>query len=149
MKENSKTESAGKFVDAIINIRQAIKHHFQMRLKEIHGLEITYEMFQVLTVLWNTHQVQINQQEIANSIQKGKASLTPLIDNLVRINLVSRMEDPADRRNKIIELTREGKQYEKKFQPLFDEFYALIQGDLSNKKLEEITGLILQMRNRI
>lgn len=147
MKHSMEKEAIIDFVDAIINIRQAIKHHFQMKINSIEGLEISYEMFQVLTVLWNKNLV--NQQEIANATQKGKASLTPLIDNLAKINLVTRTEDPVDRRNKIISLTAEGKQYKKKFEPIYTEFYDLMQGNMPNKKVTELTGILLTMRNKI
>lgn len=147
MKHSMEKEVIIDFVDAIINIRQAIKHHFQMKINSIEGLEISYEMFQVLTVLWNKNLV--NQQEIANATQKGKASLTPLIDNLAKINLVTRTEDPVDRRNKIIALTAEGKQYKKKFEPIYAEFYDLMQGNMPNKKVTELTGILLTMRNKI
>src|ERR1700744_1115774 len=116
------------FVDALINARQAIKQLAQQKIKDLHDREITYEMLQVLIVLWKKHQV--NQQEIANRVQKNKASLTPLIDSLVKKNLVTRATDPSDRRNKIISLTATGKQYKKKFAPMMTEMYAIIKGSI-------------------
>lgn len=129
------------FVDAVINVRQAIKQLAQQKLRELHDREITYEMLQVLIVLWKKHQV--NQQEVANATQKNKASLTPLIDNLVGIDLVTRSEDPGDRRNKIITLTKRGKEYKKKFTPMINEIYLLAKGNIPDEKLNEITGLLL------
>src|ERR1700723_181319 len=114
MKRNQKEDDAiVEFVDAVITVRQAIKQLAQQKIKDLHDREITYEMLQVLIVLWKKHQV--NQQEIANRVQKNKASLTPLIDSLVKKKLIIRSEDPGDRRNKIISLTRTGQQYKKKF----------------------------------
>jgi MarR family transcriptional regulator, organic hydroperoxide resistance regulator len=129
------------FVDAVINVRQAMKQLTQQKIRERHDREMTYEMFQVLIVLWKKSQV--NQQEVANAVQKNKASLTPLIDNLVKINLVTRSEDPGDRRNKIISLTNKGKEYKKKFAPVVAEIYTLIKGNMPDEKLAEITRLLL------
>src|SRR3569832_781241 len=98
------------FMDNLIAVRQAVKIFFQRRVKELDS-DISYEMFQVLNVLWRKNEV--NQQEIANAVQKGKASLTPLIDNLVKLQLVTRTEDSADRRNKIITLTKEGQAFQR------------------------------------
>ncbi len=145
MKEEN-NQAMINFVDAIITARQAVKHYFQQRTKDTHS-EVSYEMFQVLNILWRKNEV--NQQEIANSVQKGKASLTPLIDNLVKINLVTRTEDPADRRNKIIALTTEGKLYKKKFAPMINEFYELFNADVPEQEIKEFTAMLLKMSAKI
>src|SRR5882757_5389633 len=135
------------FLDAVINVRQAMKQISQQKIRERHDREMTYEMFQVLNVLWKKNQV--NQQEVANTVQKNKASVTPLIDNLVKINLVTRSEDPEDRRNKIISLTNKGQEYKKKFTPMLNEIYTLIKGNIPDEKLVEITRLLLMVCGNI
>jgi DNA-binding MarR family transcriptional regulator len=147
MEDNSNIQLISHFVDAIVTARQSIKSFIQPRIKEVYGHEISYEMFQVLNVLWRKNEV--NQQEIANAVQKGKASLTPLIDNLVKIKLVTRTEDAIDRRNKIISLTTEGKLYKQKFDPMINEFYALFKGNLSDEKIRELTDLLLQVSHNV
>ena len=142
MKKNKKESDAIiDFVDAVITVRQAIKQLAQKKIKDLHDRELTYEMLQVLLVLWKKNQV--NQQEVANTVQKNKASLTPLIDNLVKKKLVTRSEDPGDRRNKIISLTQTGKQYKKKFAPMMTELYALIKGSIPDEKLQQTTTILL------
>ena len=142
MKKNQKEGDAIiEFVDAVITVRQAIKQLAQKKIKDLHDRELTYEMLQVLIVLWKKNQV--NQQEVANTVQKNKASLTPLIDNLVKKKLVTRSEDPDDRRNKIISLTRTGKQYKKKFAPMMTELYSLIKGSIPDEKLQQTTTILL------
>lgn len=146
MENQTTNETMSLFVDAVITARQSVKHYFQQKIKETHE-QVSYEMLQVLSVLWKKQ--QCNQQEIANTIQKGKASLTPLIDNLARINLVIRTEDSADRRNRIISLTEEGKLYKKKFEPMMNAFYASFNANLSEEKIKEITGLLLKMSRNL
>lgn len=136
-----------EFVDAIICVRQSIKQLAQQKLRELHDREITYEMLQVLTVLWKKH--QINQQVVADAIQKHKASLTPLLDNLVGMGLVTRSEDPGDRRNKIITLTKKGKDYKKKFLPMINDIYTVVKGNIPDEKLKELTGLLLLISGNI
>jgi DNA-binding MarR family transcriptional regulator len=147
MKKQKDHEAISEFVDAVINVRQAMKQLAQQKIKERHDREMTYEMFQVMMVLWKKHQV--NQQEVANAVQKNKASLTPLIDNLVKINLVTRSEDPDDRRNKIISLTKKGKEYKRKFAPMITEIYTIVKGNMPDEKLREITGLLLTVSGNI
>ncbi|MDR3711338.1 MAG: MarR family winged helix-turn-helix transcriptional regulator [Puia sp.] len=144
--ENANYEEMSLFVDAVVATRQAIKHHFQQKLKETKS-EVTYEMVQVLNVLWKKRKV--NQQEIANAVQKGKASLTVIIDQLSQLNLVIRSEDPADRRNKIIRLTKEGLTYKRKFEPVMREFYASFNTGIPAQKIREVTGLLLKMAGHI
>jgi DNA-binding MarR family transcriptional regulator len=146
-KNKKDSEAIVEFVDAVINARHTIKQLAQQKIKDLHDRELSYEMLQVLLVLWKKNQV--NQQEVADTIQKSKASLTPLIDKLVKKKLVTRSEDPADRRNKIISLTRTGKEYRKKFAPMMTDIYALIKGKIADEKLKEATGLLLAVSENI
>lgn len=119
-----------------------MKQFIQRKLRK-HGIDLTYEMLQVLTVLWRKG--KMNQQDIADNIQKNKASLTSLLDNLEKRGLVMRSEDPSDRRNKIISLTPLGLQYRVQFQPIFNEFYETLSKDVSKEKLREIGMLLNQI----
>ncbi|HWK06665.1 MAG TPA: MarR family transcriptional regulator [Puia sp.] len=147
IRKQKDNEAVIDFVDAVITIRQVIKQLAQQKIREWHDRELTYEMLQVMMVLWRKNQV--NQQEVANTVQKNKASLTPLIDNLVKIDLVTRSEDPGDRRNKIISLTNKGKEYKKKFSPMMNEIYALIKGNMDDEKLKEMTRLLLMVSGKV
>lgn len=148
MQRKSADDTAiSEFVDAIICVRQTIKQLAQQKLRELYDREITYEMLQVLIVLWKRH--QINQQEVANAIQKHKASLTPLLDSLVKMGLVTRREDSGDRRNKIITLTQRGKDYKRKFSPMINDIYRAVKGNIPDHRLEEVTVLLLAVKENI
>jgi len=134
------------FVENLIAVRQLIKSFFQRRLKEIDG-EVSYEMFQVLNALW--HKNELNQQDIANAIQKGKASLTPLIDNLVKLRMVTRTEDSNDRRNKIITVTAGGRSFQKKMEPTIMEFYAQCSEGISLKEIQLSNSLLSKILNQV
>ena len=70
------------------------------------GIDITTEQWTVLSCLWDKD--KIIQQEICDLTQKDKPSVTRLIDNLEKKDLVKRVSDPADRRNNLIHLTPNG-----------------------------------------
>ncbi|GLU55495.1 MarR family winged helix-turn-helix transcriptional regulator [Dyadobacter frigoris] len=129
-------------IDAILNIRIAMKQYVQRRIRK-DKLDLTYEMVQVLGVLWRKG--EMNQQEIADRVQKNKASLTSLLDNLAKRNLITRNEDPADRRNKIISLTDSGKEYEKQLEPLLEGFYQILAKNLPRQDMKKITGFLKNM----
>lgn len=133
-------------IDAILNVRLGMKQFLQRRIKE-ENIDLTYEMLQVLTVLWRSG--DLNQQDIANRIQKNKASLTSLLDNLAKRKLIIRSEDPSDRRNKIVSLTKLGREYKEQFAPIFNQFYAIFQKDISKDKLIAITESLNHMHQNL
>ncbi len=71
------------------------------------GIDITTEQWTVLSCLWDKD--KIIQQVICDLTQKDKPSVTRLIDNLEKKNLVKRISDPADRRNNLIHLSSQGR----------------------------------------
>jgi len=115
-------ENFSTFLHALSKVTAAMKGFMRQKFKE-HGVDITFEMLQVLRFLWQKNGV--NQQEIADAVLKDKASLTYLIDNLVRRKLVQRTEDSQDRRNKIIFLTNEGQQMKELIEPWMKEMYQI------------------------
>jgi DNA-binding MarR family transcriptional regulator len=127
MSKIKKSEITIEFTRRLLTVNTAYRQFIQCRLKE-QKIGLTYEMLQVMGCLWK--QDGINQQEITNITVKDKASMTYLIDNLTKRNLVKRQEDPDDRRNKLIYLTAEGKSLKKKIQPLIDEMYELASKDI-------------------
>jgi len=71
------------------------------------GLDITPEQWTVLAFLWGEDGV--TQQTLCNSTFKDKPSMTRLIDNLAKQNLVYRNTSETDRRSNFIYLTDLGR----------------------------------------
>ena len=130
------------FTKLINKVHMAFRQFMQQKFKE-HNIDITFEMVQVMGHLW--HQDGVNQQEIANAILKDKTSLTYLIDNLTRRNLVERREDNLDRRNKLIFLTPEGRLLRETILVWINEMYALAGQDISEKTLLENMCILEKM----
>ncbi len=124
----------------VIALRAGIKQFYYQKIKELN-LDITYEMMQVMAVLWR--KTEVNQQDIAEAVQKSKASITPLIDNLCKRGLVTRISDPSDRRNNKIELTEKGFLFQETMAPVQDELFQRIS-KVSSK--EEIIHLREQLQ---
>lgn len=137
--QKAKRELAELFARTVIRVNQAFRQFTQVKLKEM-GLDLTFEMLQVLGCLWQKD--GINQQEIADLTMKDKASMTYLIDNLSRRHLLYRQEDANDRRNKLIFLTDEGKALRQQIQPWVEEMY-IRAGE--NTPMETLQECIRQM----
>jgi len=133
-----------QLIHEIIALRVAIKQFYFQKIKDMN-LDVTYEMVQVLAVLWREH--ELNQQEIAELVQKSKASVTPLIDNLCKRDLVQRIPDPADRRNNKIILTEKGWEYHKHLEPVQKELYEKIIKNTQIKDLSEINNQLRLLKN--
>ncbi|HWW38675.1 MarR family transcriptional regulator [Pedobacter sp.] len=131
---------------AVIEMRSRSRQFIQARIKE-NQLNITYEMLEVLMCLWEKD--GINQQEIASRIIKEKASMTYLIDNLSKRELVKREEDESDRRNNLIYLTGKGKHLQEELLPWAMEMYTTASADLSADAIISSTKLIQQLTRNI
>src|SRR5712671_6057480 len=74
------------------------------------GLPITIEQWSVLYHLWK--QDGISQQELCNATFRDKPSITRLVDNLEKLQLVKRVASEHDRRITRIYLTKQGQKLE-------------------------------------
>ncbi len=70
------------------------------------GLPITIEQWSVLYHLWK--QDGMSQQELCNATFRDKPSITRLVDNLEKLQLVKRVASSEDRRINLICLTKTG-----------------------------------------
>jgi len=127
-------------------MKNYLRQYIQVKIKE-NDLNITFELLEIMSLLWTKD--GINQQELAAVAVRDKSSITYLIDNLVKRNLVTRIEDQNDRRNKIIYLTKEGKQLHKQVYPWVIEMYAKATGNVEATEIGEAMGLIKKMNQNL
>ena len=91
-------------------------------------LNLTIEQWSVLYHLWK--QDGISQQELCNATFRDKPSITRLVDNLEKLQLVKRVSSDSDRRMNLIFLTKQA-------QKLQDESMGLAEQTL-NEALEGV-----------
>ena len=82
----------------------AIARRLQRKINTA-GLNLTIEQWSVLYHLWKED--GRSQQELCNATFRDKPSITRLIDNLEKLNLVKRVADEKDRRINKVYLTRQ------------------------------------------
>jgi DNA-binding MarR family transcriptional regulator len=70
------------------------------------GLNLTIEQWSVLYQLWK-HDGS-SQQELCNGTFRDKPSITRLVDNLEKLQLVKRVASESDRRINLVYLTKQG-----------------------------------------
>jgi len=96
----------------------AIARRLQKKLNAA-GLNITIEQWSVLYHLWK--QEGISQQELCNATFRDKPSITRLVDNLEKLNLVKRVASENDRRINLIYLTRQAQKLQEETMVLAEE----------------------------
>lgn len=102
-----------QLIFAILNgkVSSAINRRLTRNFKS-YNVDITPEQWTVLLYLWEKDGV--TQQELCNATFKDKPSMTRLIDNMERVNLVVRISSKVDRRTNMIHLTKCGRDIEEK-----------------------------------
>jgi DNA-binding MarR family transcriptional regulator len=83
------------------------------------GLNLTIEQWSVLYHLWK--QEGISQQELCNATFRDKPSITRLVDNLERLDLVKRVPSENDRRINLIYLTKQAQKLQEQSMGLAEE----------------------------
>ncbi len=107
----------------------AIARRLQKNFKQ-NGVDITIEQWSVLYHLWK--QDGMSQQQLCECTFRDKPSITRLVDNLEKLNLVRRVASKDDRRINMIYLTPEA-------QPLQEQTTELA-GQTLNEALEGVTN---------
>ena len=131
---------------SILEVHSTFKTIVQRSLTKLNK-DITFEMMQVLVELWKSDGV--NQQILAQKTVKDKSSLSYLINNLEKRNLVYRKEDENDRRNKLIYLTDAGDKLRYDFTPLLEDIYIQMAKKLNNKDIEKIIFFMSELNQII
>jgi len=83
------------------------------------GVNLTIEQWSVLYHLWKEDGK--SQQDLCNATFRDKPSITRLVDNLEKQNLVKRMADEKDRRINKIFLTKEAQKLEEETMQMAEE----------------------------
>ena len=83
------------------------------------AMNLTIEQWSVLYHLWK--QEGISQQELCNATFRDKPSITRLVDNLEKLNLVKRVASENDRRINLIYLTKQAQKLQEETMAIADE----------------------------
>ncbi|HMT95611.1 MAG TPA: MarR family winged helix-turn-helix transcriptional regulator [Ferruginibacter sp.] len=119
----------------------AMSRRLQKNFKQA-GVEITIEQWSVLYHLWKAD--GMSQQQLCDATFKDKPSITRLVDNLEKINLVKRVASKDDRRINLIFLTPEAQTLQEKSMDLANQTLNEALKGVTNGQVE-IAKEVLQM----
>ena len=122
--------------------RNQVRQIVLAKIKE-NNINITYEMLEIMSCLWKKD--GCNQQELADMTLRDKSSMTYLVDNLVKRQMVKRVEDENDRRNNLIYLTDTGIALKETLFSWAAEVYAVGTVDVDPTALQNAIALLQKM----
>lgn len=111
----------------------------QKKLKE-NGYKITVDQWLIIKVLMENP--GISQQEIAEKVFKDNASVTRIIELLVKSKYLHRKVNPKDRRTSILTVTPEGEDIIEKVHNLVLQNRKIAQTGLTLEELENLNATL-------
>lgn len=111
------------------------------------GYDITVEQFSILAVLW--YEEGINQQFLADHLDRDKTTITRVVKNMEKSNLLVRVPDQADKRNNLIYLTSKGKELQNDLILLSGKTYVQALGNLPEDNLNQAISLFQKILNNL
>lgn len=114
---------------------------FAMKKIREKGYKITIDQWLIIkSILENP---EITQQELAKNVFKDNASVTRIIDLMVKSNYLNRKVDTNDRRKSILSVTKEGKDIIEKVQNIVLENRKIALEGIDKEDLDAM-DIILQ-----
>lgn len=146
MAEQTIADKAKELLRSMGEVRYSLRQFISARLKE-EGTDITVELLEILAYLYRKD--GMNQQEIADLMIKDKSSMTYQIDGLVKRELVKRVEDENDRRNKLIFLTEKGKNVQTMLHSWVAELYEKSVMGIEEKEIDTALAMVQKMSENL
>lgn len=104
------------------------------------ALELTLTQLKSLMVLTTAGTLPIHQ--LADVLRLGRPATSTLVEQLVRLDLVTRMEDPADRRRALVSLSTQGVAFITRLRQGKDDKMQALLGMLDDADLIALTRLL-------
>ncbi|WP_114822431.1 MarR family winged helix-turn-helix transcriptional regulator [Chryseobacterium sp. KLBC 52] len=142
VKQNNISELALELGLAMSEMKSRLRQKIQTIVNE-YDPDLSFELIEILGLL--SRNSGINQQEIGNKVSKDKSSITYLINSLVKRDLVERIADKNDRRNKQIFLTPKGKQIVETVYPWALDLYKKAADDIHEEEIIKALLLVKKM----
>lgn len=122
------------FVQTILQTQSFYRQIIHRKMRE-HNIDVTFEMLHILRCL-DSVDSKVNQQELANLTYKDKSSLSYLIKNMEKRGLVSREEDPSDKRNKLVVLTTNGEKMHTEIREIIEDVYTKLEENVNSRHIQ-------------
>ncbi|MGI6727929.1 MAG: MarR family winged helix-turn-helix transcriptional regulator [Anaerovoracaceae bacterium] len=124
---------------------KTITENFNQRLERLGSTRIQW----IALYFLDCTEKAINQKDLAALMNVQDSTMARLVDRMERDGLIKRIEDPNDRRIKLLELTHNGKAKIDELMPAGIDFSNLLLKDISPEELEIFECVLSKMINNI
>lgn len=127
------------------NIDKAIRAYRMYAQRQIksYGFNITIDQWLVIKVILENP--NINQNKIGNLVFKDNASVTRIIDQLVKHGYLERNINSEDRRKTKLEVTWEGERIIEDVQNIVEKNRKIALQEISDTELEIMNSVLLKI----
>jgi DNA-binding MarR family transcriptional regulator len=112
-----------------------------------NGFGVTVEQFSILALLW--YREGVTQQDIANGLNRDKTTIARVVENMISNNLIVKVPDQLDRRNKRIYLTQKGKALQKEMVEASGAVYYQALKGIPDADIEHCLLILKQISNNL
>jgi DNA-binding MarR family transcriptional regulator len=132
---------------SLMRTSRAIEESWQSYLKRNEGISIS--QYNILRILRGARPAAIKTSEIADRMIYRDPDVTRLLDRLSKQGLVSREEDPQDRRVVLVRITDSGLALLARLDDPADRYTKSVMAGLSPDRLRELCRLLDEVRGGI
>ena len=127
------------------NIDKAIRSYrnYAQRQLKAHGYTITIDQWLIIKAILENP--GITQNEISDLVFKDNASVTRMIDLMVKSEYIIRKVHPEDRRKTLLEVTDSGVKVIKEVQNIVEKNRKIALKGISNEELEVMYSALLKI----
>jgi DNA-binding MarR family transcriptional regulator len=111
------------------------------------GHDVTIAQWMILNRLW--YQDGRRQQDLADLVHRDKTSITRVIDSMEERDLVVRILDESDRRQKLIYLTNKGKKLQEELTQIAEKTSAEVQKEIEPEHLDILGKTLAEICNNL
>lgn len=104
--------------------------------------ELTHTQYKILMVLFRNKGKQIRQADIETHFSMTNPSVTGIIQNLEKKGLLQRVQNPDDKRSKLLKLTEQALSLEKELYGLGESIEMQVTKNLSAEESEQLIVLL-------
>lgn len=105
---------------------------------------LTPPQFATLAFLWKKD--GLNQQELGNLMNVDRTTIGGIVERLEKLGLVTREEDPADRRSQVVFLTPKGSSVREEILSGLDRVMTAVNERLTPVEQEQLRTLLKKFR---
>lgn len=119
----------------LINATDKIMMNNFVRKLKNNGINITFEQFTILTMLWDNE--NLCQYNLAQLTNRDQASTSRLINTLIKNELIIRQCCPSDKRINRIKLTEKGELLKEPVESIARECFEEAVNGISKEEVEQ------------